>query len=79
MKEFMDRHFRAMANTYKEMLLGDPAETILDFIDKNPIDMVVMGSQDRNQPDHVMLGSVAERVIKNSPVPVLVINSHKID
>ncbi len=77
MKEFMDRHFRAMANTYKEVLLGDPAETILDFIDKNPIDRVVMGSQDRNQPDHVMLGPVAERVIKNSPV--LVINSHKID
>jgi nucleotide-binding universal stress UspA family protein len=77
MKEFSTRHFSSMPNVFKEVLLGDPAETILDYIDANHIDMVVMGSQDRNEPGRVMFGSVAERVIKNSPVPVLVINPEK--
>jgi nucleotide-binding universal stress UspA family protein len=77
MKEFAARHFRSIDNMFKEVFLGDPAETILDFIDTNPIDMVVMGSRDRSEPGRVRLGSVAEKVIKNSPVPVLIINPDK--
>jgi nucleotide-binding universal stress UspA family protein len=38
--------------------------------------MVVMGTHGRKGMDHAIFGSVAENVVKKSPVPVLVVNPH---
>jgi len=37
-----------------------------------------MGTHGRKELDHTIFGSVAEKVVKKSPVPVLVINPYKI-
>ena len=52
---------------------GQPAEEILDYIEKNGVDMVVMSSQGRSGVSKWLLGSVAEKVVRNSPVPVFVV------
>jgi len=52
---------------------GDEEEKILDFIKKEKIDIVVLGTHGRTGIEHVFLGSVAERVVRRSPIPVFVI------
>ena len=56
-----------------EIEVGDPARRIVRYVENNDIDHVVVGSHDRSDLTRVLLGSVAERVVKRLPVPVTVI------
>jgi nucleotide-binding universal stress UspA family protein len=49
----------------------------LDYISDEEIDLVIMGTHGRKGLDRVFFGSVADRVVKMSPVPVLTINPYK--
>lgn len=55
----------------REIAVGDPAEEILKFVEKQKIDMVVMTTRGRRS--RFSFGSVSEKVIKNCPVPVMAI------
>ena len=48
---------------------------ILEFAKKEQVDIIVMGTHGRTGMEHVFFGSVAEKVIRHSPIPVLVIPS----
>jgi nucleotide-binding universal stress UspA family protein len=74
MEEFRQGHFADLTAIKANVLLGDPADTIIGYIKDSGIEMVVMGTHGRKGLDRVLFGSVAERVIKTSPVPVLVAN-----
>jgi nucleotide-binding universal stress UspA family protein len=52
---------------------GTPAEEICRYARKNDIDLVVCGTHGRTGIKHLLLGSVAERVIRVSPCPVLTV------
>lgn len=52
---------------------GTPAETIVEYAETNDIDHVVIGSHGRSGVSRILLGSVAESVVRESPVPVTVI------
>lgn len=54
------------------ILSGEPAPTILDLIRRRRPDLVVMGTHGNRGLGLAMLGSVAEAVLRRSPVPVLV-------
>ena len=56
-----------------EIVEGNPHEEILDYVTEHGIDMVVMGTHGRTGLDKVVMGSVAGRVIRGSPVPVLTV------
>jgi nucleotide-binding universal stress UspA family protein len=53
--------------------IGTPVDRILDYIDRSHIDLVVMGTHGRGPVGHLLLGSVAERIVRRSPVPVLTV------
>lgn len=56
------------------VLEGDrPADTILDYVDDHDIDVIVMGTHGRSGPARWLMGSVSERVIRSSSIPVLVV------
>ncbi len=55
------------------MLEGIAAEEIATLAQNSQADLVVTGTHGRTGIDHVMLGSVAERVISKAPCPVLTI------
>ncbi|MGH9353463.1 MAG: universal stress protein [Terriglobia bacterium] len=53
--------------------VGFPAETILDFAQKQPIDLIVMGTHGLQGVDRWMMGSVTEKVIRKAGCPVLAV------
>ncbi|AQL42682.1 universal stress protein UspA [Halorientalis sp. IM1011] len=52
---------------------GVPKTAILDAIDDVGVDLVVMGTHGRTGIDHYLIGSVAEKVVRKSPVPVMTV------
>ncbi|MBF0454281.1 MAG: universal stress protein [Magnetococcales bacterium] len=52
---------------------GLPAAQIIRAIEKKDYGLIVMGSSGRTGLSNILLGSVAERVVQQSPVPVLVV------
>jgi len=55
---------------------GEPARAIRKFVDDNDIDLVVMGSHGRSGLKRVILGSVTEKVLRRTRLPVLVVDVH---
>lgn len=51
--------------------VGAPFREILAYVDEHEIDCVVMGTRGRSGIDRVLLGSVTDRVIRTSDVPVI--------
>jgi nucleotide-binding universal stress UspA family protein len=52
---------------------GSPSNEILNYVDENEVDLVVLATHGRTGLDHILLGSVAERVLRQSPTPVFVV------
>lgn len=52
---------------------GQEARGIIDYADDNDVDLIVMGSHGRTGVSRVLLGSVAEKVVRRAPIPVLVV------
>ena len=77
LSEFTEEYFKDCPNTKATVVAGDASEEIIRYIESNGIDLVVMGTHGRKGLDKVIFGSVAERVIKSAPVPVLVVNPYK--
>jgi universal stress protein A len=55
------------------VLSGTPYATILSTLEEDGYDLVVMGTHGRSGLSHVLLGSVAERVVRHAPCPVLTV------
>ena len=53
--------------------IGSPSQEIVDFAEENGIDHVVIGSRGRSGVKRILLGSVAEVVVRHSSVPVTVV------
>jgi nucleotide-binding universal stress UspA family protein len=62
----------------KEVLLeGHPSGEVIDFAENNDIDLIVMGTLGKTGLDRFLMGSVAEKVVRNSKVPVLVVRGEE--
>lgn len=55
------------------LLEGTPSREIVRYAEKRDCDLVVIGTHGRGGIDRLLLGSVAERVVRTSPIPVLTI------
>jgi nucleotide-binding universal stress UspA family protein len=56
-----------------ETIIGMPSRAIVEWAENNDIDGIVIGSHGRQGVTRVLLGSVAETVVRRSPVPVTVV------
>jgi len=56
-----------------EVAAGHPAETIVRVAHERGADLIVMGTHGRTGLQHVLLGSVAEKVVRLAPCPVLTV------
>jgi len=57
----------------REVRVGVDFREIIDYATKHDIDMIVMATHGRSGLAHVLLGSVAEKVVRKAPCPVLTI------
>lgn len=53
--------------------VGQPSRAIVDYVEEHGHDGIVMGSHGREGVSRILLGSVAETVVRRSPVPVTVV------
>lgn len=60
-----------------EIAFGRPVHEILGETEDNHIDHIVMGSHGRDGAARLLLGSVAETVVRRAPVPVTVVRHHQ--
>jgi nucleotide-binding universal stress UspA family protein len=58
-----------------EVLMGNPAESITKFAEKESIDLIVMSSHGRSGPSRWALGSVTDKVFRATCVPVLMVRA----
>lgn len=54
---------------------GKPAEEILRFADESECDLIVTGTHGRTGLQRMWIGSVAERVVRHSTIPVLTVRT----
>lgn len=54
-----------------EIIEGNPSESLHDYLTDNSIDLVAMGTRGRSNIERQLLGSVTDRMVRTSPVPVL--------
>ncbi|WP_440951460.1 universal stress protein [Methanococcoides sp. FTZ1] len=55
------------------LLKGRPVDEIINYSEKNDVDMIVMGTLGLTGVKRLLIGSVAENVVRHSKVPVLVV------
>jgi nucleotide-binding universal stress UspA family protein len=68
------RQMRAQAiNASYQVIVGDPAQSIMEFSKKEHMDLVVMTTHGKSGIKRAIMGSVADAVIRESGKPVLVI------
>lgn len=57
----------------REIKIGTPAEVIIEFAQEKNIDIIIMATHGRTGISRFMIGSVAEKTIRQSTIPLLVI------
>jgi nucleotide-binding universal stress UspA family protein len=59
------------------VVTGHPADTIVRVAQERGADLIVMSTHGRTGLQHVVLGSVAEKVVRLAPCPVLTVKHHR--
>jgi nucleotide-binding universal stress UspA family protein len=55
------------------ILQGQPAYSVLHYVEENNIDLIVMGSRGLGTIREFFLGSVSHNIVQNAKVPVLIV------
>lgn len=61
-----------------EVLFGGPASAIIEAAAINEADLIVMGTHGHGAVMHLMMGNVAERVVRGAPCPVLTVREPRL-
>ncbi len=57
-------------------LRGEPVSAIVDWLHRNPQDLVIVGSRGLSRGRRLLLGSVSSGLVNDAPCPVLVVRGH---
>ena len=61
-----------------EILFGNAASSIIDAAGTNQADLIVMGTHGHGAVMHMVMGNVAERVVRGAPCPVLTVRQPRV-
>jgi nucleotide-binding universal stress UspA family protein len=64
---------RELHVTTTQITAGGPAREIVKYAREAHVDLIVMGTHGRGAVEHFFMGSVAERVVRSAPCPVLTV------
>lgn len=68
-KRLMDAGIRVRS----EVLMGEPADEIISYAKKNPVNLIAMCTHARSQPGRLAYGSVADKVVRRASSPVFLV------
>jgi len=78
LEQIRDRELAGIAKvTLKIAVSRFPAKIICQHAEQQPIDLIILTTHGRTGLSHILLGSVAEEVIRKAPCPVLVMRPIK--
>ena len=63
------------AELQSEVISGKPAESIAEYAENNGVDLIIVATHGRSGMSRWVLGSVADRVLRSSCVPVLMVRA----
>jgi nucleotide-binding universal stress UspA family protein len=69
----LDPSWEKPAKVTRGVRWGSPVESIVSYAVDHRIDLVIIATHGRTGLSHVLLGSVAERIVREAPCPVLTI------
>lgn len=75
MHQFCASHFEGLEQIKSHTLLGNPFQQIMQLSEQLSADLIVIGTHGRTGIEHVLVGSTAERVVRNSKIPVLTVRT----
>jgi len=73
----VERVQKQLPRTKSSLKMGPPWQTIIEAYQDLHADLIVVGTHGRQGLNHLVLGSVAEKVVRFSKVPVLTIHPDK--
>lgn len=84
--EFIEKELRKRSESIEAVKVNSlihrdvsPASGILEYSDEHEIDLIVMGTHGKSALGRFFLGSVAERVVRHSMIPVLTVAPKRAD
>lgn len=77
LRKVVDPSWGTPAGTEAAVSWGDPVDGITSYAREHDIDLIVVATHGRTGLSHVLLGSVAERIVRESPCPVLTIRNRE--
>jgi universal stress protein A len=73
MRKFVYWKMKNNTNLEQVILKGEPHREIVKYAQENEIDLIVIATHGRTGMAHILMGSVAEKIVRHSPVPVLAV------
>lgn len=73
MRKFVYWKLKNNTNLEQVILHGEPHREIVRYARENDIDLIVIATHGRTGLAHILMGSVAERIVRLSPLPVLAV------
>ena len=56
-----------------EAAFGDVADSLTEFAEKNNVDLIIIATHGRSGIKRLVLGSVADRILRTSKIPILMV------
>jgi universal stress protein A len=70
----LQRELGSDATAVRKVTVGFPVEEIMQYADVNNVDLIVVGTHGHTGLSHLLLGSVAEKLVRLSKCPVLTVH-----
>jgi nucleotide-binding universal stress UspA family protein len=77
MSDILSANKERCAECTGDVIIGEPVDTIVDFAKEKDADMLIISTHGAKRLEKILLGSVAERVLKRVHCPVLFMNPYK--
>jgi nucleotide-binding universal stress UspA family protein len=78
MEHFLEKNMAEGSVAYEgNVLFGQVAAEIIRYAEEKTVDLIIIGTHGFKGLDRMLLGSVAEKVVKMAPCPVMTINAYR--
>jgi nucleotide-binding universal stress UspA family protein len=73
LKGLSQKFLPLVENVEHVVIQGNPYKEILKYVVENKIGLIVLATHGRTGFKHVLIGSIAEKIVRHSPIPVLTV------